>query len=291
MAARYCAYCGQPVYPGFAFCPVCGAAAPGGLAPGAPPGAPLPPPPPGWSPYPTYPAYPVQRVGPGGGPPAFGAADRTALSDVNLAAIIALAGIILSLVNLFNSSALSLYSTTTVGTVTSISGNQTAFYWVAVLGATGLVLTLVELWLFRRAFRTLSPHDASFLTPGTLTLVAMVGLTILVLVVLGLLAVVYQAIQCAGPGNAVTTRCLDLGTLLGLFAILLIAAIVVLVGYIGFLIGIWRLGTRYGEDMFKAGAILLIIPVLNVVGVVLILLATRSARRKVQGASPSVPFG
>ncbi len=67
--------------------------------------------------------------------------------------------------------------------------------------------------------------------------------------------------------------------------------IIGLIGYIGVAIGIWRFGVRYGEGKFKAGAILIFFPLLNVVGLVLILIAARSTRAKLANGSPVPIFG
>jgi hypothetical protein len=73
--------------------------------------------------------------------------------------------------------------------------------------------------------------------------------------------------------------------------LLFVVAIVLLIGAIGLLIGIWRLGTRYQEGLLKVAAILLILPVLNIVGFVLILVASRSLRNRIGSGPPVVSFG
>lgn len=291
MAARFCSRCGQPVPPGGSFCPSCGAAVAGIPGPTVPPGTPYPPFALGPTPYTPYAAYPGQNVGPGWNTPAIGPRDLPALYDVLLAAVLGLVGIILSIVALSGGPALAVTSVQTAGSVTMISVNLWALYWVALFGGVSAVFALGELWFFRRAFQTLAPQDPRFSTPATLTLLAFVGLLILVMAALGLVDVIYQAAQCSGPGNPITSRCIDVGAAAGLSVVIAIVGLVALVGFIGFLIGIWRLGTRYGEGTFKVGAILLIFPVLNLVGTILILLAVRAARGKVPAVPPSLQFG
>jgi Protein of unknown function (DUF973) len=222
--------------------------------------------------------------------PATSAVDQSALSNVILAAILGLVGALLSLVELFSTSARSFVNVANTGTGTSVSLDLTGLYLVAALGGVGLAFVLIELWLYREAFRTLTPVDGRFSTPATLVLVALIALVLLILVAIGLLAVVYQAIVCAGSGNPITSVCISPGELLGLLAVLVVVAIVALVGYIGLLLGIWRLGTRYGDSLFKVGAILLIFPVLNIVGVILILVAARTARSKIGAYLPAPSF-
>jgi len=289
MAAAFCAHCGRPLVPNAAFCSSCGAPVAGTLPPSAPAASPSPTFPSGASYYAPYaPTYPGQ----GGLPPAFGPGDQVALLYVSWAAILALVGALISVVALVFVSGFSFLNVSTTGTgSTSVSVNSTGFAWVVALTAVGAALTMAELFLYRRAFVVLRNRDHSFSTPATLVFLALAALAVVFLVLFGLLGLIAQAITCAGPGNTITSSCLDAGTFFGLFAVLAVTAIVAVVGYIGLLIGIWRLGTRYSESMFKAGAILLIFPVVNIVGVVLILVAARSAGGRLQGTTSPMPFG
>lgn len=288
MAARFCAYCGRPLVANAAFCSSCGAAVGGAPPPAgsavfsvapATSGAPT------YSPY--APTYPV----PGGSQTTFGSADQSALSSVSLAAILGLVGAVLSIVQLFFTSAFSFLGVSSAGSGTSLTLNLTALYLVVAVGAVGIILVLLELWLYRRAFVTLGRQDTRFSTPATMVLVALVALAIIVLVLVALVDVIYQAIVCAGSGNPITSACIDVGTVLGLAAVLGVTAIVAFIGVIGLLIGIWRLGTRYDEAMFKVGAILFIFPVLNFVALILILVAARSTSRRLQSVSSPLQFG
>lgn len=297
MTARFCQYCGRPVAPNASFCPSCGAAIGGVPAAPSPPGTPppltfsTPTPYSPYAPYAPYPSYPQGYPGPGGAAPSHGAADRFALSSVSLAAIIGLVGAVLSVVGYLFTPALSVFGGSAAGSGTSISVDLTGLYVLIAVGAVGLLFSLVELWLYRRAFRTLAPNDPRFSTPASLTLLALVALVLLALVAVALVGEFYEAIQCAGSGNAITSACLNFGAALGLLALVGVLAIILFVGYIGLLIGIWRLGTRYGEGLFKAGAVLLIFPFLSFIGLILILVAARSASGKIPGGSSAATFG
>ncbi|MGA7649177.1 MAG: DUF973 family protein [Thermoplasmata archaeon] len=224
-------------------------------------------------------------------PAAFRSVDRVALSNVTLAAIMGLAGVVLSLLALLDTPAFSLIGVTTVGSGTSLSVNTSGLYLLGAVGGGGIAFTLLELWFYRRAFRTLARQDRRFSTPTTLVWLAMVAVVIIVAAVVALLVVLYDAILCAGAGYVLTSRCLNVGELLALAGIVAIAAIVLLAGYIGLLIGIWRLGTRYGEWMFKVGAIFMIIPFLNVAGTIFILIAARESSGKTPRAFSPPKFG
>lgn len=53
------------------------------------------------------------------------------------------------------------------------------------------------------------------------------------------------------------------------------------------MLGLWRVGSRYRDDTFKAAAILLIIPLLQIVRYVLILIGSESAKNKIGCNVPS----
>jgi len=280
-ASRFCTYCGAPLPESAGFCPRCGGAvSPAGTATPGPAGAPaagfaLP------SPYYPYGQAPAA-------PPA-GPADRSALSRVKLAALLGLVAGALSLVELAATPALRFLSVSTTAGGTSVSVNESAFLLAVLFGSLGVAFTLVELWLYRRAFQTLAPFDYNFSTPASLALAAAIGIVLISLAAAGLVALFVQAFNCAA-GGPLTTACLNVGGILGLAVVVLIAAIVALIGYIGVLIGIWRLGVRFNEGMFKIGAVLLLFPVVGVVGSLLIFLGARAALASVGSAPPPTVF-
>ncbi|MHB8351706.1 MAG: DUF973 family protein [Thermoplasmata archaeon] len=206
---------------------------------------------------------------------------------MTVAAIIALVGTVVSLLvflELRGSSLTSLSSTSMNHTM--VPGPSVLYFLGVTLGIT-LVASLLELVFFHRAFRTLAPLDSRFSTPTSMVLVAAVGLVIVGLSLGLLLGQIYHAVECVGAGQPLTAACLNLGALLGLIVLVGIGAIIAVIGYVGLLVGIWRLGNRYGQEMFNAGAVLLLFPLLSVVGVFLILFAARSARGKLPTTSPN----
>jgi hypothetical protein len=149
--------------------------------------------------------------------------------------------------------------------------------WVVEI-AIGGALGLVALWLYRSAFATLAPLDRRFSTPAVLAVLAVIGAAVALIGVYFLLHALYGAVQCVGAGNPITRGCLLTGEFwLGL-ALVAVGGIVALVGFIGVLIGLWRIGTRYDETLVKVGAILLIIPYVSVVGGILIAIGASQAR-------------
>lgn len=286
VTAATCPHCGGPVTVGGAFCPSCGSPLPPASAPAG-----------ASSPFPTSVGPPLASPNPY--PPGFGGVpdpksretDRRALSNVTVGAVISLVSAVVSIATLFLRSTAPLDIATGGSTGTSITFPLAALYLLAVTGAVGFVFGLLELWFYRSAFRDLSQVDARFSTPSKLTLLAIVSLVLIAAVGAGLVVLVYQAIQCAGAGNPITTSCVSLRAVGGLILLLGLFAILALVGWIGFLLGVWRLGSRYHESLFKAGAILLIFPVLNLIGVILILVGARNARAQLQTPTGMPSFG
>ncbi len=256
MATNFCDQCGSPVVAGGAFCPGCGASIGGSPFAPSSPGA-LPP-----SSQTRAPAFhPPGSPGTGPSAPApSSATELEALSSVSLAAVLGLVSGVIGLVELFATSIVSYASVSTAGSGTTLSLNPNGVYLTFGLAGVGLLFSWLQLWFYRRAFRTLAPHDARFSSTASLVLVALVGLTIVFLLSVAILGVVYQAVECAGTGSSITSSCINVGGLVGLVLLVLVVVVFVLVGYIGLLIGIWRLGERYQEGLFRTGAVLLIFP-------------------------------
>ncbi len=215
--------------------------------------------------------------------------DVGALRWVRLAAILALvAGVAGIAANwIFNALSFLTVTSTTSGSVVSVGPLVSLEAYLAVV----LVLAVTELALLRAGFWLLSGVDESFSTPSSLAIVAMAGMVMVVLGVVVFLDALVRAVECSGAGNPLSSACLGNGEFLGSIALLGIGAIVALVGYIGVLIGLWRLGTRYNDSMFKVGAILLIFPFLNLVGAILILIGANAALRQAEGATTFAPAG
>jgi hypothetical protein len=218
-------------------------------------------------------------------------ADLRALSSAQVADLLTLIAGVVGFAVFFVAPLQSLLGVSTTANGTAVVLTWTDLEFLVTLTLAGVLITFLELIYYRRCFHTLAPLDTRFATPSTLVLVLLVALLLITVSGIGLLYELYEAVLCAGSSGIVTPRCVDTGTLLSFAAVAGIAAIVALIGYIGLLVGVWRLGTRYGEGLFKAGAVLLIIPLLNLVGLILILIAVRSARAKLGVGSSVGAFG
>jgi hypothetical protein len=60
--------------------------------------------------------------------------------------------------------------------------------------------------------------------------------------------------------------------------------IILLVGVVGIILGMWRLGVRYQQSIVKAAAILYVFPGANVVGGILMVVGVRRARKSLESA-------
>lgn len=280
----FCSSCGASLVDGSAFCASCGAPV-AGRVPGVP--------------SPTVPstAGDARSVPPrltaweAGPSPGSHAADRDALRSVIAAAILALVAGVVGLATLVLNNVGAL---TTVGLGAGGGSRFSLSTTGDALIVVGVALGILELLLWRDAFRILRAREPGFATPASLATVAIVGV-VLALVGLALLLIALgQLIRCAGPGNVVSLSCArNIPLLVPSVLLVFSAAIVALVGYVGVLIGIWRLGSHFAEPMFKVGAVLLLVPFLSLVGSILLLVAARSARHRFEGipvgAMPSFP--
>ncbi len=214
------------------------------------------------------------------------AIDRGALTYLFWAAILWLCSGAVSLV---------LLSSTTYLRVVTVSVTGTSFVFepffyviVVVSGA----FTIVQVLLLRAAFRQLAPIDSRFSTSSKLALLLIIGF---VLVLVGLIPLTIGAQGISGcitnsTNSTLSPNCPGLGDLVLGGLVVFVGGILTLIGYIGCLIGIWRFGSRYQTDLFKVGAILLIIPVLSVVGAILVLVGSHSARERLGApAAPGTP--
>jgi Protein of unknown function (DUF973) len=204
------------------------------------------------------------------------------LTFVFLAGILlALSGLVTVVIVFGGSLGLDTFSSTSSGLAIHLSP---AFYALAF--TTSFVELLVVLFCWG-AFRTLARFDPRFSTPAKLTLVLAIADVLVIAVLYPLLSQLNSAFSCIGTttNETLAAQCIS-PTLANLILLLLLIAVLAVVGYIGLLVGIWRLGTRYENGLFKAGAILLLIPLLNFVGAVLVLVAAHTVREQFDRAPP-----
>lgn len=248
----YCAFCGAPVSTGSAPRPL--PAAGGSAAFGPPYGTG------GWFPAST-PAVPSAAS------PEARARERRALTYVMWAAVLIVAA-----------GALSVGADLATSTVRGSLRLGTPFLALSLAAAACEFVVVALCYL---AFRGLAATDSRFSTPSKLTLLLGAAIAAGFAVLDPLIGAINQLESCitgAGTNQTAQVACLSGGSLAAVLGVTIVLGIVALVGYIGLLIGLWRLGGRYAVTYFKVGAVLVIFPFLNIVGGILILLGARAAR-------------
>lgn len=211
--------------------------------------------------------------------PAWTKNDGTALSNIRVYALIGIIGLVLSV-----ASSVMLTSANFLNALFPSPTTTVALALSTVIGLTVLLLATVALWILsvvfaRSAFGTLSNVDSNFHTPMSLTFLLYVGFP---LFLTGLVITFWSelAFQNA-PTSGSYLSILLIGVLM-----LFVALILLLLGEIGLLLGIWRFGSRYDETLFKAAVIMYIIPFVAVIAPLLVYVAAGSVRRKLQALLP-----
>ncbi|HYK92528.1 MAG TPA: DUF973 family protein [Thermoplasmata archaeon] len=278
MSARMCPWCGTSNGPTASFCQRCGRPLTAGSSMPLPPPGPYVPPPSG------APVYPVNWAW-SGAAPVDAATDLPAIQHMEWFAWTALAGILFGYVVNFGVAPLFGLSIFGLSNPSSgVVGGQSLIN-LGLVSVIGTVVTAVAFYFAREGFVHLRSHDSRFSTPATLAILAMVGLLVLTLALLVVLSSVSALLACAGTTTPPRPSCVNLGALLGGALLVLVGAILALIGFIGTAIGIWRLGSRYDDSLLRAGAVLWFFPIINLIGVILILVGLRNARNRLTAPS------
>jgi len=275
----FCPYCGHTLEPDAAFCPSCGKRVPTqGAAAGISP-----------------PPYPTSQLNLGPPPSIYGDADRKALGRLWTASIIFLvmfvAGIGADLIFIGQFSKFFIF-TPPAGGVGGAPPNFHFFtgifftYLVITLTATG-VIEILALILVRSSFKNLESVDRShFHMPSILTLLALVALPFvligLVIELSALPAFMNSISQQTTSGVPPTLSSPAFGSFFIGTAIEGLGGLIGVIGFIGgIMLGLWRVGRRYDSTLIKVSAILLIIPIADIIVPILMFIGVWQSRNKV----------
>jgi hypothetical protein len=144
--------------------------------------------------------------------------------------------------------------------------------------AAGAALTLISMILYIVAFNTLRKLQPGFGGPMGLSIVGLLGMLLITLGAVLVLATLVSAVQCASSGSS----CVDFASLgAGVWSIL-IGALLAFIGWIGLLIGVYRIGKRYDSTLTKVGAIIYIIPLVNIIAPILAFVGIHSIVGKLE---------
>ncbi len=157
------------------------------------------------------------------------------------------------------------------------------FQYGALIVPLTLAVELAGMVLLTLAFRQMRKVDpGEFSLPSSMMLVLILGMLVagsaVVPLFYNLPDIIAQAPYSSGstPSAAFVSA---IGSIIVYGLVAGVGGLMALIGVIGgVLLGVWRLGSRYNETLFKVGAILVIIPLLNILAPVLILLAASQVR-------------
>ena len=160
-------------------------------------------------------------------------------------------------------------------------------YMITLLPLVSL-LALVSLVLLWTGFRKLSKTGASgFSLPSKFTLVSVVGAALatpgMIVFSSSMIPLIASLAQPGGtsPGGV-------LGPLLAGLALVVIGVILELIGVIGGqILGLWRVGERYGQTTLKVGAILTIVPLLSIAAPILVIVGISGAKQRALQPQPT----
>jgi hypothetical protein len=144
----------------------------------------------------------------------------------------------------------------------------------------GFLVALVALALYVVSFGAFRKVQANFGAPRALVVVGVIG-TFLVFV--GLVEVLEQFLMvssCVGASSP--TTCVSLSSFYGAVLAIFFGFILAVVGWIGLVIGLYRIGNRYNSTITKVGAILTILPVVSLIAPILVIVGVTSSIHEVQ---------
>ena len=277
MAARFCTSCGRIVPWGAARCPVCGAPAPSGTSP---PGGPVPP-------AASYPGdvFSARRATPEGR-----AAEARGLRALRLAMLLAIGAGVVSIAEVVVNRSEPLLTSMRSGSTISLGVAHLAL--LEGFLAVAAILVVAELVALRHALRCFVGVVPGEETPASLALMAVLGVVVLFGGLALFVDAIARSVACAGSSSSIPLSCIvspeaDVG-----IGLLFIGGIVALVGYIGTLVGVFRLGDAHRDTTVKVGAVLLFFPYLGLIGALLLFWrAERLLDSEGPGPAGSSPFG
>lgn len=157
---------------------------------------------------------------------------------------------------------------------------------IFLLPLVGALLLFVSFVLYVGGFAKLRRADYTFSVPMGVSVVGIIGFLLLMLGFGLLVGEIFQVASCGGPGVA-TSSCVTLSADAGTFAIaVLVGLLLGFVGWVGLILGLYRVGKRYSSGITKAGAILYIVPLVDIVAPILILVGTTSIAKMLRASPP-----
>jgi hypothetical protein len=152
--------------------------------------------------------------------------------------------------------------------------------------AVGAAFSIVALILYLVSFNALRKTGPGFGGPVALMVIGLLGLFLILVGLVLVLEDFLNAVACAHSGA--TSSCLDISQLAGAVLAIFAGLFFALLGWIGLVIGIYRIGNRFDSTLTKVGGILTIIPIVGLIAPILVLVGTHQILRRLR-ASPAPP--
>jgi hypothetical protein len=148
----------------------------------------------------------------------------------------------------------------------------------------GAVLTLVSLVLYLVSFNVFRKTGPGFGAPVVLVVLGLLGLFLIVVGFALVLEDYFQAVACAASGAS--SSCLDYSQLGAAVLAVFGGFFLAFLGWIGLVIGIYRIGKRLDSTVTKVGAILTIIPIAGLVAPILVFVGVHLGIRRLLNLPP-----
>jgi hypothetical protein len=229
------------------------------------------------------------------------AAEQRALKYLRWAAVVGFVGSLTGLIAVqvlgaLNSSGNPLGTSSFSGSAgsTMVSVDATALWQVVAVAIVAIVIEIGSVYLYRASFSSLRGVDTRFSGPTKFSLLLLFGLLLLIPSLIGVAAALQGVSGCAlTNSNGTLSPCgsRSIAPLAGSAVLLFVCAIVAVVGLVGLLLGVWRLGVRFDSPLFKVAAILYVIPYIQVVGYLLTWIGARRLEARFATPHYSVPYG
>lgn len=230
-------------------------------------------------------------------PPALastGAAERSALLKAMWFGIFQLLGLVSGWVGsyyfiggaLANIGALNLGPTSSPSQVAAVLGPlfRSLSSIIPIVG----VFQIVGVVALLMAFRQLKRVDGRFSLPATLAMVLLLGALLAIAGAIPLFDALPNLISQipVTPGSAIPPGLAStIASLIFYFILVAAGGLLAFVGLIGGqILGLWRIGSKYGETILELGAVFAIIPFLNMVAPVLVIVGANQARNRLSTA-------
>ncbi len=145
--------------------------------------------------------------------------------------------------------------------------------FIPIISVAAAFVGIVSFIMLILAFKSFSKIDKQFVTPYTFSLIYIIGFVLLFAALLSILG-----FSILSHGFSAVPTLANMALFTGeftariIFIVIIISFILMFLGaIIGVILGLFRVGKRYKNSLVSTGAILLIIPLVDIVGIILLL--------------------